>query len=320
MMNRDKMKRLAVPLALTFVLTVGAGLAFGSEKYEEKFAKTEALAQNGKVYLGNVSGDIDIQTWKEGQVKIEALKVSEASSMDKAKENAAQVTIEVTKEGDTLRIETKYPERHGFWGGDNINVSVSYKLWVPEMASVEVRSLSGDVKLAPIGGTAKVHSVSGNVTVEGAAGADIDLVSGDVVVGNVLGDAYLKTVSGDITVAKVKGSVEIASVSGDLELKDVSDAKTVTGKSVSGNITYTGTILSGGNYEITVHSGDVTLKIPANSAFDLEASTFSGSIDSDFQIQVMGKLSPKEIHGTVNGGGARIRVKSFSGSVEIKKY
>jgi DUF4097 and DUF4098 domain-containing protein YvlB len=320
MRNRERMKRLTVPLGLAFVLTVGAGLALGREKYEEKFAKTEALAKNGKVYLANLSGDIEIQSWKEDQVKIEALKVSEASSMDKAKVNAAFVTIDVTREADVLRIETRYPGRHGFWGWDSVNVSVSYKLWIPEMASIEVKSESGDLKMASIGGAARIRTVSGDVAVFGAAGADINLVSGDLKVENVLGNAYLKTVSGNITATKVKGSVEVESVSGDLELKDVSEAKTVTGKSVSGSLTYTGTILTGGNYELTVHSGDVTMKIPANSAFDLEASTFSGTIDSDFPVQVMGKLSPKEIHGTVNGGGARIRLKSFSGSVEIKKY
>ena len=320
MMNREKMKKLALPLGLTFMLTVVSGAAFGREKYEEKFVKTEALAKNGRVYVGNLSGDIEIQTWKEDQVKIEALKVSEASSMDKAKENAALVPIEVTKEGDLLRIETKYPERHGSWGGDSGNVSVSYKLWIPDMASVEAKCVSGDIKVAPLGGAAKIRTVSGNVDILGAAGADVNLVSGDLKVENVLGDAYLKTVSGDITATKVKGSVEIESVSGDLELKDVSEAKTVTGKSVSGNLTYVGTILPGGNYELTVHSGDVTMRIPANSAFDLEAGTFSGTIDSDFEIQVMGKLSAKEIHGTVNGGGARVRIKSFSGTIEIKKH
>lgn len=320
MMNRERMKKLAVPLGLVFLLTVGAGLARGREKYQEKFERTEALAKNGKVFLVNVSGDIEIQSWKQDQVKIEALKVSEASSLDKAKENAALVPIEVTRDGDALRIETKYPERHGFWGGNSVNVSVDYKLWVPEKASVDVKSVSGDVRVTAIGGAGNVHSVSGNVDVLGAAGTDINLVSGDVTVENILGDAYLKTVSGDVKATKVKGSVEVESVSGNLELMDVSDAKSVTGKSVSGDITYAGTILAGGNYELTAHSGNVEIRIPANSAFDLEAGTFSGTIDSDFEIQVMGKLSPKEVHGTVNGGGARIRAKSFSGNVEIKKH
>jgi DUF4097 and DUF4098 domain-containing protein YvlB len=320
MMNRERTKKLAIPLGLAFMLAFGAALAFGRDKYEEKFAKTEALAKDGKVYLINVSGDIEIKSWKEDQVKIEALKVSEASSLDKAKENAKEVMIEVTKDAGVLRIETKYPERRNFWGGGSINVSVSYKLWIPEKAAVDVKSVSGDVNLASIGGPAKVDSVSGNVDVLGAAGVEVKLVSGDVTLDNILGDAYLKSVSGDVKATRVKGSVEIGSVSGDLELKDVSDARTVSAKSVSGNITYIGSILAGGNYELKTHSGDIEMRIPANSAFDFEANTFSGVIDSDFPIEVVGKLSPKEIHGTVNKGGARIRLASFSGNIDLKKY
>ena len=320
MKNLKTKKALAISLGLIFVATVGAGLAFGRERYEEKFAKTEALAKDGKVYLANISGDIAVMTWKEDQVKIEALKVSEASTLEKAKENAALVPIEVTSGAGVLRIETKYPERRGFWGNNSINVSVSYKLWIPEKASIDVNSVSGDVHLDPLGGAAKVRSVSGNVDVLGAAGADVSVTSGDLTVANIVGDAYIKTISGTVKATKVQGSVETESVSGDLDLKDVSEARNVTGKTISGDITYVGTILAGGNYELTAHSGNVVMHIPANSSFDLEAGTFSGVIDSDFEIQVEGKISPKEVHGTVNKGGARIRAKSFSGNVEIRKH
>lgn len=320
MRDLKSMKGTAVFLCLAVALAFGAGRALDREKYEEKFEKTEALAKDGKVFLINVSGDIEIKSWKEDQVKIDALKVSEASSLDKAKENANLVTIEVTKEAGVLRIETKYPERRNFWGGSSINVSVSYKLWIPEKAAVEVKSVSGDVNLASIGGAAKVDSVSGNVEILGAAGVEVKLVSGDLTLDNILGDAYLKSVSGNVTATRVKGSLEIGSVSGDLDLKDVTDARTVSAKNVSGNITYVGSILPGGNYEIKSHSGDIKMRIPANSAFEFEANTFSGVIDSDFQIEVVGKLSPREIHGTVNKGGARIRLASFSGNIDLKKY
>ena len=71
---------------------------------------------------------------------------------------------------------------------------------------------------------------------------------------------------------------------------------------------------------VLIAAAAVVMHIPANSSFDLEAGTFSGVIDSDFEIQVEGKISPKEVHGTVNKGGARIRAKSFSGNVEIRKH
>jgi hypothetical protein len=320
-MRRTKARiGIAILACLAFGLTLGTAAAFGRERYEEKFAKTVALAKDGKVYLVNISGDIEIKSSKEDQVRIEALKVSEASSLEKAKENAALVPIEVTSEAGVVRIETKYPENRGSWGRESINVSVDYKIWIPEKASAEVKSVSGDVDTAGIGGQVRVKSVSGDVRVLGAVGADINVVSGDVTAENIAGDAYLKTVSGTVLATKVKGSVESESVSGDLTLKDVSEARSVSGKTVSGTIAYSGTILPGGNYEFSAHSGNVELRLPAASAFDLEASTFSGVIDSEFQIQVVGKLSPKEVHGTVNGGGARIRAKAFSGNVEIKKY
>ncbi len=311
---------IALLACLAFGLSLGTAAAFGKERYEEKFSKTVPLAKDGKVYLSNISGDIDIQVWKEAQVKVDALKVSEASSLEKAKENAALVPIEVSAETGVVRIETKYPENRGSWGRESINVSVDYKIWIPEKAAAEVKSVSGDVTVAALGGQAVVKSVSGNVDILGGAGAEINVVSGDVTAQNIMGDAYLKTVSGTVKATKVKGSVEAESVSGDIELKDVSEARSVSGKSVSGTIAYTGTILAGGNYEFSAHSGNVELRIPASAAFDLDASTFSGVIDSEFPIQVMGKISPKELRGTVNGGGARIRAKAFSGNVEIKKY
>ncbi len=108
-------------------------------------------------------------------------------------------------------------------------------------------------------------------------------------------------------------------MSGDIELLDVSEALSVDVKTVSGNVIYIGSIKAGGRYELKTHSGDVRMTIPAGSAFDFEANTFSGDIDSDFEITVVGKISPKEIRGTVGKGGATVALKTFSGNVDLKK-
>jgi DUF4097 and DUF4098 domain-containing protein YvlB len=319
-MKNGNIKRWMTALVgLAFVVAFVAAPALAEEKYEEKFAKTEALAKNGRFSLNNISGDIEIGVWKEAQVKIEAVKRSKAASLDKAKENAAKVTIEVTKEGDLVRVETKYPKREGgFWGGDRISVSVDYKVWVPDQAAVEVHSVSGDVDVAPLGGKAEIVCVSGDVKLHGAAGAEIKLTSGDLVLEDVAGDVFIKAVSGDLTVSRIKGSIEADAVSGDIDLRDVSGARTIEVKTVSGDVTYVGAIVAGGRYELGTHSGDVRMAIPAGSAFDLEANTFNGTIETDFEIKVVGKISPREIRGTVGSGGATISLKSFSGDVELK--
>lgn len=315
-------------------LVVSPTSSFATEKFEEKFEKTVALAKDGKVYLKNIAGDIDVKTWDRGEVKIDALKVSKHSSMEKAKEHAGLVNIEVTEEGGTLSIVTMYPKN----GPRNMSVSVNFNLTIPSGASADINSVSGDLTLANIGGAAKAETVSGNVvlekitgtlkgktvsgdvTVMGAAkGAYCKSVSGNVKVDDVNGDAELYTVSGTLKAGSVKGSITAENTSGDVKLTEVTDAKAIKAKTLSGDVDYVGVIYSDGAYSFKSHSGDVLLTVPSDAAFDLEAKTFSGSIETDFEITLAGKISKKELKGSVNGGGATLEIKTFSGDVHLKK-
>jgi DUF4097 and DUF4098 domain-containing protein YvlB len=316
-----KISIVLVSLCLGFVFMSAEALA--REKYEERFEKTETLTMDGKVYLSNISGDIEIRTWDKSEVKIDALKVSEASSLSHAKENSSLVTIEVTNEAGLLRIETNYPRQRTFLGGDSINIFVNYKLWIPSEASVEVKSVSGDVGLEAIGGAIKTGVVSGSVTLKkAAAGADLSTVSGELILEEISGDVYLKTVSGDIDVTRIKGSIEAETVSGRIEMREVSEARearAVNAKSLSGDVDYQGGISPQGRYTLKSHSGDLRLIIPPESAFEFDATTFSGSIDSDFPIEVSGKMSSRELHGAVGKGGSSLRLSTFSGDIALKK-
>ena len=307
---------IAILAIMFFILGMTPIESADKEKYEEKFEQTVTLARDGKVSLKNVSGDIEVESWDKAEVKIEAKKISRASTLEKAKENVAKVKIEVMEEGNTLRIETKYPEP----SIRSLNVSIDYHLLVPDKVAVKIKSVSGDVTLQQIGGTVEVDVVSGDIEVMKAdKGVDCKSVSGDLELRSINGDAFLKTVSGDITLEKMNGSIEAESVSGDIELIDVSGAKVVKGNVLSGSITYQGDINPAGRYELKSHSGEIEMVLPSNAAFDIEASTFSGDIESDFEIMVTGKFSKKKVQGTVNGGGAVVILNTFSGDIDLKK-
>ena len=319
MKTNGRKRTAAAVIGLMFVLTPAAAPALAKEKYEEKFAKTESLDRAGKVQIFNISGTIEVKSWGENQVKIDAVKVSQADSLDKAKENAAQVTIEVTKTGNILRIETKYPDGK-LRRNNNLNVSVNYVIQVPDRADVKVRNVSGSVDLASLGGPVEVDVTSGTVKVASAAqGADLRTVSGTITATDVTGDADLKTVSGTIKAERIKGSVAAETTSGGIELADITEARSIRAKVLSGYVRYDGTIVAGGRYSLEALSGTIEVRLPASAAFDLEAETFSGKIQTDFPITVSGTVSPKEMRGTVGGGGATLRVKSFSGGVKIIK-
>ncbi|MGQ9801402.1 MAG: DUF4097 family beta strand repeat-containing protein [Candidatus Saccharicenans sp.] len=309
-------------LRLSLVLMLGLLLILpllAREKYEEKFERTEKLARDGTVMVSNVSGDIKFLVWKEEKVKIEAVKFATGSTEAKAKENADRVTIEVKVEPGLVRIETRYPESRRWFGGDS-NVSVDYTIWIPEQASIDSKSVSGDVEVEKTGGPVRVSTVSGNVTVTGGKKTvSAKAVSGDIRVMGVEADCELSSVSGDIKATQVKGSVEAEVVSGTVRLQDIAGARKVSAKSISGTVEYRGQVLPDGSYRFSSHSGEVRLILPADSSFDLEASSFSGTVSTDFPVEVIGKLSGKTIQGRVGKGGAEVSAKAFSGSVEIRK-
>ena len=315
MNNRNMTKRTVVLAVACLAFGLYSGVVWAGEKYEEKFNKTESLARDGKVILGNVSGKIEIQGWDQAQVKIEATKISNSSSLERAKENCASVIIEVTKSGNIVQISTKYPEHTR-----NVNVSVNYAVWVPDKASVKIKSVSGSVGVASIGGSLEGDLTSGNVTLSKIAGSvDFQTVSGKIEIQDAGADIDVKTVSGGISATRVKGSVDAETTSGSIVLKEISEAKSVRAKVLSGRISYDGLLGAGGRFNLETLSGSIDLTLPANAGFELDAKAFSGHVNSDFPITVSGNLSPKELRGVVNGGGSTLRLKTFSGSINIRK-
>jgi hypothetical protein len=313
-------KLLAVLAGLIFLMGFNPAGAAVREKFEERFEKTVALPGGGEVILINISGAIAVKSWDRGEVKIDALKVSTAPSLSEAEENSKKVEIVVRKEGETLRIETEYPKESRIKRKKSLNVSVEYKLWIPSKASVKINSVSGSVSLEEIGGSVKVNVVSGNVAVSKAdRGVDCETASGKVTIEDVSGDAYLKTLSGKISVERIRGSIEANVVSGSIEMREVSEARVVKGETVSGSVIYEGEIDPEGRYYLVTHSGRVEMMVPADSAFELEANTFSGRIESDFDITISGRIDKRQINGTVNKGGASVKLSTFSGNIILRK-
>jgi DUF4097 and DUF4098 domain-containing protein YvlB len=93
-------------------------------------------------------------------------------------------------------------------------------------------------------------------------------------------------------------------------------------EAVNGSATVSGDLDEDADCSFDVHSGDVLLTVPADVKADFRIDSFNGDITSDFgeKAQRTSKYAPgKELEFSVNGGGARVRINTFSGSVEIRK-
>jgi hypothetical protein len=113
-------------------------------------------------------------------------------------------------------------------------------------------------------------------------------------------------VNGDVRVDDVRASVKATTVSGDVYVR------------TNGFVT-----------EATTVSGDVTLEISAGAHANVDATTVSGRIESDFPLVTearmrggfnpLGRSGPRSVHGTIGNGGAGLRATTVSGSIEIRR-
>lgn len=93
----------------------------------------------------------------------------------------------------------------------------------------------------------------------------------------------LATVTGDVYATGLHSPVRAASVSGSVH---VSSDGPVQASSVSGDVDATLGRTAGQSLRFTSVSGDVTVRVPAGIDADFSARTLSGSIDSDFPLEL----------------------------------
>ena len=161
---------------------------------------------------------------------------------------------------------------------------MDYTVSVPIGAAVAIKTVSGDASVTKVNGEVRAETVSGNVVVTGTPNlATAKTVSGNVTAKDVEGASTLSlgTVSGSVVATGLKArSLECGSVSGDIQLSDIQVERLIA-KSVSGSIEFGATLARGGRYDLGSHSGDIRIVLASQTGFELDASTFSGSVRSD---------------------------------------
>lgn len=294
----------------------------------EPFSRTVRLARNGTFELSNVAGNIIVTGGGGNDVRIDAVKRTRHRDESQGRARLQEIRIEIREQGNRIEVRTEYPEQR------NLFVAVDYTVSLPQDTNVTLKSVSGDVRVTNVRGELRAESVSGDITATGARrlGA-IKSVSGDIQITDAESDnlVTVTTVSGDLLVRNLKGrGIDMGSVSGGLQLDGV-ECDRADLRTVSGDIQYGGSLARNGRYEINTHSGDVRLAV-ASSGFDVEASTFSGDVRSDYALTLGGnrldsggrgrRRGPgpgRAIRGSFGDGGAILSLRSFSGDIVITK-
>jgi putative adhesin len=129
----------------------------------------------------------------------------------------------------------------------------------------------------------------------------------------------ISSVSGDVEISGVTGRVRASAVSGDVRVKNVSGS--VSASAVSGDVEVAVDRFEGGDdMKFSSVSGDVNVNLPSSLDADVDLSSFSGSIKTDFPIEVRTEKygSRTSARGKIGEGSARLTMSSVSGDLSLR--
>jgi hypothetical protein len=132
---------------------------------------------------------------------------------------------------------------------------------------------------------------------------------------------HIASVSGDVEVSQVSGRVHATSVSGQVRVHDVSGS--VNAKSVSGNVEVEIRRLDGASDDMKFSSvsGNVDVRMPSEIDADVDISSLSGGIKTDFPLEVTKeRYGPRtSARGKLGTGARRLQMSSVSGSLSLRR-
>lgn len=293
----------------------------------ERFSQAYRVTGDGMLDLQNVSGDVRVTSARGNEIRIAATKRVRTRDDSQTRRLLSELRIDVSHVGNRVEVRTLYPRTQG----RNTSLSVDYVITVPVNALVNVKTISGDVSVAEVKGEVRAETVSGSVDVAATPNlASAKTISGDVRARGITtgGTLTLGTVSGSVIASALEArTIEAGTISGNVQLTNVR-ADRVQAKSMSGDIEFESRLSKGGRYEFNAHSGNVRVMLTQPSGFELDASSFSGSIRSDFPITLRSstdndrnRRGPRNtaIRGTFGDASAVLSVRSFSGNVVITR-
>ena len=334
------MKKLAYVLIVSLILIFMVSSVFSQQKltkkgsyYVAEFDKEFKVAEDGKLKIEDVTGDVNIKTWNKNLVRIKEVLQMDVYTKEEAEAVLEDAKTRYSQNGNTITI-----------GGGNSYRSYmnsKYDITLPEKFNANVKTTGGDIHVEKLSGKAELKTAGGDIELNNmkgmveatTAGGDVKVVKntnsvqlktsgGDIDIVDVMGEVDAKTSGGDITVRNNKAKVDVKTSGGDIRLENV--GPDVSAKTSGGDIEINGTR---GDISVSTSGGDVDI-VKVNGV--VYARTSGGGINvSNVETGAVvstsgGDINLDDIRGYIEGstsGGdidARMTLDDFSRDHHVK--
>lgn len=306
----------------------------------ETINRTVKIGAEGEIDLHNMSGDVTVTRGSGTEARIEAIKRARAATDEAAREMLGMVKVDISERPGRVEVRSHYDQFDGTRPRPRehrrISVSITYNITAPAGARLKVNTMSGGITVSDITGELVLEAMSGHIKIERAARVLIaKTMSGNVAIAETKNEGALDagSMSGDVTLHQVTARrINAAVISGTVSLVDV-QAERVDAQTTSGNLVFEGALSRNGRYRLGAHSGNVKVLVGGETGFELDASSFGGSVRSDLTLKneergpadlrrTRGGVAPaagrtRTLRGTYGDGSAVLDLTTFSGTIVV---
>ncbi len=249
---------------------------------------------NGVVDVHVFGGSVHVTGWSQSSIRVRG-------------EFRPDCHVDLTPAGDHQQVRLTCS--HGPGVGE-------LEIQVPQGSGLDVQTMSADVAIQGVNGAVHAQTISGDIVLVWGTPTEIEArsTSGGVQIEASTTQTRAHSISGDVVVAGVRGRATIRTVSGECKLSG-GDFSAIEIDSVSGDIAFHGAVTGQGPFEMVSQSGDVTLHLPRTTSADVEMRSHSGDLVIDMGSGK--KTAEKEMDARIGAGGARLKLRSFSGDVQV---
>jgi DUF4097 and DUF4098 domain-containing protein YvlB len=329
---------------------------------ERSFSRMQSIppvevADGALISIETAHGDIKVTGVDGNELRVSARSSAMGGSESSTDSKLRSVNAVIDRVADGYRIHALNQRSFPGW---NSLANVDFEIQVPKTATIAANTALGDVRIENAGASVSVETHKGDVKINGVrGGVGVRGNGGDVEVRNVMGDVTIDgPFLGDTEVSKANGTVRIksprtdvtlAQLSGELKLDSddlsisgaggsiaiVTHDKDITVQDAKGPLNVAdshGDIdvkLSGppqADVSLTNDSGDVSLTLPAHSAFQISAVSRSGEVDSDFEVPGVRGAEDSEnerlsgVFGAPSGASVpKVSIATSYGTIHVNK-
>lgn len=210
--------------------------------------------------------------------------------------------VQTVQNGNEIAVREEHtPAFFGF----GAHAGVDYAVQLPARATIApVRLGNGQIEVSGIAGTLDLETNNGAVTVR-----DFD------------GAVSVQSMNGRITLANGRGMVHVETRNGAVEAQNV-QAAGLNIRTANGRVGFAGSLAPGSDSRIETSNGTVSVQLPPESNFRLDAKTHKGTVTVGFPVAVAANNNDDdrdEVRGIVGTADRTLTLRSSNGSITVGK-